>query len=424
MEQHGKKTLLHSWHIAHGANMALFGGYEMPLWYPAGVKKEHLSVLTHAGLFDTSHMAVVTITGHDAFNLLQYCFTKDLSACVGKQKSPLTPGKCVYGAFLNQHGETIDDAIVYHLQKDAYLVVVNAGMGRSIADHLSQHKGDGKVDIQDMTDKVGKLDIQGPKAAKILGSILADPEKTFEKMSYFSFKGYFVETSLPIVPVRLKDNTPIMVSRSGYTGEFGFELFIEPAQVVRLWEMILKAGEKYGIICCGLGARDSLRAGAVLPLSHQDIGHWTFINHPWPFALPYNDTQTGFTKTFIGSNALQTIDHPEFTHAFVGQDLRKVSTEDPAVVLDAAGSEIGIVLTCATDMGIGRYDGRIVSIAGPDKPKNFEPKGLSCGFVKVKTRLSMGDTIELKDKRRKITVTVVDDVRPDRTARCAMRDMI
>ncbi len=424
MEQQIKKTLLHDWHVAHGANMAIFGGYDMPLWYPTGVRTEHLAVLTHAGLFDTSHMAVVTLTGPDAFNLLQNCFTKDLNACIGPKKTPLSPGKCVYGAFLNAQGESIDDAIVYHIKQDTYMVVVNAGMGGTIAAHLAGYQGNGAVDIRNMTDMVGKLDIQGPNAAKILKKILAEPEKTFDRMGYFSFKGYFTDTMTAVDPVHLIDGTAVMVSRSGYTGEFGFELFVDPEHFVHLWEMILNAGENLGIIGCGLGARDSLRAGAVLPLSHQDIGHWPFIDHPWPFALPYNGAQTGFTKSFVGSKALLNAEHSSFTYAFVGKDLRKVTTEDPAMVLDAAGNEIGIVLTCATDMGIGYYEGKIFSIASSDKPNHFEPKGLCCGFVKVNNRLSFGDTLVLKDKRRKINVTVVEDVRPHRTARNAMRDMI
>lgn len=424
MELQAKTTLLHDWHVAHGANMAIFGGYDMPLWYPTGVRTEHLAVLTHAGLFDTSHMAVVTLCGTDAFNLLQHCFTKDLSACIGPNKAPLSPGKCVYGAFLNEAGESIDDAIVYHIKQDTYMIVVNAGMGGTIAGHLAGYRGEGAVEIMDMTDQVGKLDIQGPNAARILKNILADPEKTFDKMGYFSFKGYFDDRMTAIAPVRWVDGTAVMVSRSGYTGEFGFELFVDPAHFVRLWEMILKAGEHLGILCCGLGSRDSLRAGAVLPLSHQDIGHWPFINHPWPFALPYNETQTAFTKSFVGSKALLDHEHASFTYAFVGIDLRKVTAEDPAVVLDAAGKEIGIVLTCATDMGIGLFEGKIYSVSSLNKPEHFEPKGLCCGFIKVNSQLAFGDTVELKDKRRKISVTIVEDVRPDRTARNAMRNMI
>jgi aminomethyltransferase len=178
------------------------------------------------------------------------------------------------------------------------------------------------------------------------------------------------------------------------------------------------------MIPCGLAARDSLRGGAVLPLSHQDIGHWPFINHPWSFTLPFNDDHSAFTKDFIGSEALLHIQNPEFTYAFVCDDLRKVSTEEPAIVLDNSGKEIGSVLTCVTDMGIGRHEGLIYSIASPNKPASFDPKGLSCGFIKVRVRLFEGDIVEIKDKRRKLKATIVNDIRPDRTARCPIRAMI
>lgn len=413
-----KRTLLYDWHTEQGSNMANFGGYGMPLWYPSGAKNEHLAVLTHAGLFDTSHMAVVKLSGADAYNLLQRCFTKDLNVCLGPKRKPLEPGKCVYGAFLNEKGWVIDDAIVYHLGGSDYMAVVNAGMGRKIAAHLADHKDGGTVNITDLTDKLGKLDVQGPLAAKILMKILKDPENVFEKMPYFSFKGTFEAGS----QVQLTDGTPLLLSRTGYTGEFGFELFISPEHFVKLWQMILTAGKDSGLISCGLAARDSLRGGAVLPLSHQDIGNWSFINNPWPFALPYDAEQTEFTKSFIGDDALMNLWEFEFTYPFAGNDLRK--TELPAAVLNDEGKEIGTVLTCVTDMGIGRHEGRIYSVASPDKPEGFVPKGLCCGFVKVKSKLDFGQTLHLKDKRRKISVTIAEDIRPDRTARVPIRQMI
>lgn len=425
MEKKAKKTLLHSWYVAHGANMADFGGYEMPLWYPSGVKNEHLAVLTRAGVFDTSHMAVVMVEGEGSFDLLQYCFTKDLSGCVGRDKRPLEEGRCVYGAFLDPRGETIDDAIVYKLGHESYMVVVNSGMGENIARHLEQHRGNRRIEIKDFSDQLGKMDIQGPLSAKILWKILAEPGKVFQNMGYFSFKGRFDPDSPLAGSVRLKEGGfPLLLSRTGYTGEFGFEIFVLPGRFVRVWEMVLEAGRDEGVIACGLGARDSLRAGAMLPLSHQDIGHWPFMNNPWLFALPFKSDRTGFTKSFIGSEALLNISSPEFTYAFAGSDLRKVSTEDSALVLDLEGNEIGTVLTCVSDMGIGRYEGRIVSVASPDRPEGFEAKGLSCGFIKVGKRLAAGDMVELKDRRRKIKVTIVDDIRPDRTARRPIREMI
>lgn len=419
-----KTTPLHDWHRSHGANMADFGGYDMPLWY-SSAKNEHLSVLTAAGLFDTSHMAVLLVAGAGARELLQLCFTNDLEACVGGTKKPLYPGRCVYGAYLNDDGCVIDDSIIYMLQDHHYMAVVNAGMGGEVARHLESRKEQRDVHITDLTDQLGKIDVQGPLAGKILGRVLADPRAAFEKLFYFSFKGFFDPASDRSGAVKLTDGTPLLLSRTGYTGEFGFELYMQADRTVAVWEMIrTAAGDDLTLTPCGLAARDSLRGGAVLPLSHQDIGPWPFIHHPWEFALPFNDERSAFTKAFIGAGALLKIESPEYTYPFVGNDLRKVSTGDPAVVLGADGNEIGQVLTCVTDMGIGRHEGRIYSIASPGKPEGFKPRGLSCGFIKVRTPLSPGQVVALRDKRRTLKVTLVEDIRPDRTARRPISEMI
>ena len=117
----------------------------------------------------------------------------------------------------------------------------------------------------------------------------------------------------------------------------------------------LQNGEEFGLIPCGLAARDSLRTGAVLPLSHQDIGAWPFINHPWHFALPFNSDETHFTKPFIGDKSLLNITHPEYTYPVAGDNVCKVCSADQSVVLDVDETAIGSVLTCVTDMGIGWY---------------------------------------------------------------------
>ena len=423
MENSIKLTPLHEWHLTHDANTAEFGGYDMPLWY-ASAKSEHLAPLTGAGLFDTSHMAVVLISGPDARDLLQLCFTNDLDRCIGKSKKPLFPGRCVYGAYLDPSGGIIDDTIIYQLEESHYMAVVNAGMGGRVARHLEEHKDNRNVEITDLTDRVGKIDIQGPLSAKILAGVVNDPEKVFERFPYFSFKGHFESRSSLAEQVRLIDGTPILLSRTGYTGEFGFEIFLDRDTTVRLWKMIIVAGRPFGMTPCGLAARDSLRCGAVLPLSHQDIGDWPFINHPWPFALALTDQGFGFTKRFIGHQALLDNENPEYTYAFVGKNLRKVSVGDPAIVLDADGKQVGQVLSCATDMGIGRHGEKIYSIASPDKPEGFKPKGLCCGFIKVNTKMASGQVIEIKDKRRKLEVTIADDIRPDRTARLPIKEML
>lgn len=421
-----KRTALYDWHGAHGANMAPFGEYEMPLWYPAGAKAEHLAVINGAGLFDTSHMAVVTVAGAEARALLQHCFSKDLERCTGAKKLPLAAGRCVYGVFLNPDGTVLDDAIVYQLAATAYMVVVNAGMGGAIAERLEEHNGRFRADIDDLTDQVGKLDVQGPAAARIMRKLLADPDAVLADMAYFSFKGGFAGIEAA-KPVRLSDGTPLMLSRTGYTGEFGFEIFIAREHFVRLWQLVLAAGGEFGLLACGLAARDSLRAGAVLPLSHQDIGHWLFARNPWLFALPWNDDESGFTKEFIGREAVAAPGEAPYTLPFAGFDPRKIVAGEETFVTDLEGNRIGRILTCATDMAIGRVDGVIYSLASTaedGRPADFAAKGLSCGFVQLERNLVPGSEVVLTDGKKKIKVEIRADVRPRRTARRPMREML
>lgn len=419
-----KHTSLYENHVANGAKMGNFGGYDMPLWYPSGPKKEHLAVVQQAGIFDTSHMAMIVLTGPDAFALLQRCFSKDLSACIGPKKAPLQTGKCVYGVFLNEEGHVIDDALVYQIGDQHFTLVVNAGMGATLTKHLEQHGKATDIRLTDMTDKLGKIDVQGPMAAKILHEILEHPETVLEQLPYFNFKGYFNTEAAAVTEVKLKNGTPILLSRTGYTGEFGFEIFVEHSQTEYLWELLKTVGEPYGVLACGLAARDSLRAGAVLPLSHQDIGDWPFLHHPWPFALAYDEPNTGFVKPFIGSQALLQSDYQEYTYPFAGFDPRKVIPGPETSVVDASDQPIGIVLSCATDMAIDRHEGAIISIASPDCPPDLKIRGLSCGFIKTQQKLKAGDIVYLTGNKRKFEIEIRDDIRPARTARTALKKML
>lgn len=420
-----KRTALYQWHVDNGANIAPFGAYEMPLWYRGGAKAEHLAVITAVGLFDTSHMAAIKLTGPGSRALLQICFTKDLDRCLGPGKTPLVNGRCVYGVFLRNDATVIDDAIVYQFQADEYLVVVNAGMGGVIADHLQDHIADAAVTISDLTDRLGKMDVQGPKAAQLMARLLDDPT-ILTKFPYFSCKGGTAGLSSGS-PVLLRDGTPILLSRTGYTGEFGFEIFSRPEDFVGIWQMILDAGTDFLLLPCGLAARDSLRAGAVLPLSHQDIGSWPFANTPWPFALATHDSGEGFTKDFIGRATLSTLTGAEYTLPFAGYDPRKIVPGPDTAVLNEAGEKIGRILTCATDMAIGRVGEKIISLAtspADGRPADFNPRGLCCGFVIVRDHLPPGDKVILTDGKKKITVEIRQDVRPDRTARRSIATLL
>lgn len=412
-----KETVLHSWHVEQGANMALFGDYHMPLWYKSGAKAEHLAVISAAGIFDTSHMAAVTVAGEDARSLLQRCFCKDLTRCLGG--GPLVAGRCVYGVFLNDDGTVLDDAIVYQLADASFMVVVNASMGAGVTARLAAHGGGMAATVSDLTDRVGKMDIQGPLAAKILGRVIGDAQTVFTAMPYFSFKGGFG----PFVPhqaVTLIDGTPLLLSRTGYTGEFGFELFVAIERLPALWARILAAGADSGLLACGLAARDSLRAGAVLPLSHQDIGAWPFLNNPWQFALPWGGAGT-FTKSFLGGSALLASSWNKYTLPFAGFDARKINSGERSQVTSEDGRIIGTILTCTTDMAIGRVAGEIVSVAAD---RDFPAKGLCCGFVLLDEPRAPGDQVVLSDGKRKLRVEIRADVRPQRTARRPMREML
>lgn len=423
MENQNKTTPLFEQHVADGAKMGNFGGYQMPLWYPSGPKDEHLSVIQRAGIFDTSHMAAITVKGADSYELLQHCFTKNLGACIGLKKTPLVEGRCVYGLFLNEQGGVIDDALVYQCNDNHYMIIVNAAMGSMISSHLKRNN-QGGVEINDLTDKLGKVDIQGPKSVKILEKLIQNPDVVLEKMPYFSFKGYFDPSVHAKCSVTLLDGTPILLSRTGYTGEFGFEIFIESNAVTKLWEKAIEAGKEYNAITCGLAARDSLRVGAVLPLSHQDIGDWPFCNNPWPFALSYDDDGDNFTKkSFIGAESFTQKCTSEFTFPFVGFDPRKIIPGEGTSVVDKDNQPIGSILTCATDMAIGRAEGVVYSIASSDIPESLKIRGLCCGFVKTTIALESGQIVYLKDAKRQIKVEIVKDIRPARTARIAIKKM-
>ena len=193
-----------------------------------------------------------------------------------------------------------------------------------------------------------------------------------------------------------------------------------------LWEKLLQEGTEFNLTPCGLASRDSLRAGALLPLSHQDIGDWVFANTPWSFVLPWDEKEHGFTKLFIGADKVLTGSNESYTYGFAGYDPRKITVTEETRVLDQEMNEIGKVLTCTTDMATGRVNGKIFSVATPEsagRPADFRARGLSCGFIRTTRSCRVGDTVFLSEGKRRIEVEIRDDVRPDRTARRPMKQM-
>jgi aminomethyltransferase len=396
-----RKTELNAIHKQLGGELTDFGGWEMPLWYPAGSVKEHLSVIEKSGLFDIGHMDLLRLKGKEAFDLLQLCLTRNISN--------LGAGACGYSMILNEQGHVVDDTIVYNLGKDEYILIVNAAMGPVVRQHLLQRNTFQNAVIADESGRFGKIDLQGPASPAIVKKLLEKGRGTIEGLRYFQFRGDYAD---PASEIAFAGNIPVLLSRTGYTGEVGFEIVAPYGKTPDVWNMILDSGGS-DVTPCGLAARDSLRTGAVLPLSRQDIGNWPFVNTPWDFALP-RDKAGKLTKSFVGSglfNAPPSL----YTYPFCGFDPRKIETHGASVL--SGELPIGTVSTCVVDMAIGRAEGKIYSIACPDKPASFKPRGLVCGFVRVDRPLKPGEKVALKDSRRSVEVEIVSDIRPDRTAR-------
>ncbi len=418
-----KKTILYDFHKSKGAKFGRFGEYNMPLWYEeTGIKKEHLSVISNAGLFDTSHMDQIMISGKDALSLINLCCTRDLLKCFKNNTSALSTGKCVYSAVLDHNGWLIDDAIIYRFSSETYMIVVNAGMGDKLVNHFIENNKYNNASVKNISASIGKIDLQGPFSAKIMEDILFEPKKVLCDMEYFSFKGThdIVKTRLPVVLTKKKEK--IILSRTGYTGEFGYEIYADKSDHKNLWYDIIKAGKKFNLVCCGLASRDSLRTGAMLPLSQKDIGSWLFINNPWDFVLPFKKNSKEFSKEFIGMRALQNPKKVQYTYPFAGFDLKKVMAGENSFVYTKDNEKAGRVLTCVSEMAISRENSLIFSIASKNKPEGFKPKGVVCGFILIDRKAENGDIFYLKDKRRKIKVEIVNNIRPARTAMQAITE--
>lgn len=416
-----RTTPLADWHQAHGGKMAPFGDYLLPLWYTAGAKLEHLAVLQTAGLFDTSHMGVLLVEGPAAFELLQHTFSRDL-ARYGRRQIPLSQGAGIYGVFLHENGHLVDDAIIYRLAAHRFFICINAGKNAVVADHLQRQATDQNFSLTDLTGQTAKIDLQGPAAARILQKILRDPAQHLQTFPPFTCKGD-LPAAQATPPVRTKAGGHLLLARSGYTGEFGFEIFLDAREALLVWQEIMAAGEEFHLLPCGLAARDSLRTGAVLPLAGHDIGNWPFANNPWEFALPPRQIDGTFSKPFPGSAALLHPASLPHTYPFAGFDPRKIEVAT-AEVFAQNGERAGIVLTCVTEMATDRLADTIVSTKSPNLPAAFVVRGLCCGFVKLEHKVPYGTRMTIKDQRRQITVEIVADIRPQRTARLPMQNFL
>lgn len=242
-----KRTPLFDAYGQYGAKTIDFGGWELPVQF-SSIKEEHEAVRTKAGLFDVSHMGEIEVKGSGSLAYLQKMMTNDIST--------LKDGGAIYTAMCYENAGTVDDLLVYKKSDDNYLLVVNASNIEKDYEWLSTNVF-GEVTLKNISDETAQLAIQGPLAEGILQKLT---DTDLSEIKFFKFKEN--------VKINNKDT---LVSRTGYTGEDGFEIYCKAEDVEDLWHIILETGKEDGLIPCGLGARDTLRFEANLPLYGQEL---------------------------------------------------------------------------------------------------------------------------------------------------------
>jgi len=348
-EADGKKTPLTELHRKLGARMAPFAGYEMPLWYTSALE-EHRAVRKRAGLFDLGHMGVIEVSGRYAESFLNLVTTN--------YAGWLRPGQSQYGFLLDPEGRVIDDLMVYRRGKEKFLLVVNAVNEEVDWDWLVRVNSgevlldpdrpwiepDGEVELRGLKApgaEDGRVDLalQGPASRKVLARLLSPRDR--RRLAALR-RTEFVELSL--------QGKEVLCARTGYTGEaIGYELYVHPEDAPGLWEAILDAGGAFGVLPCGLAARDSLRTEAGLPLyGHELAGEHEILPHEAGFA-PYVKLHKPF---FIGRAAyLAALRNwsREIVRFQVGPGTRPIRAG--AGVVDRSGELLGWVTSCAVVEG-------------------------------------------------------------------------
>jgi len=323
-----KNTPFTSFHLAFGAKMLPFAGFNMPIEY-SGIKDEHLTVRNGVGVFDVSHMGEIWVKGHRALDFIQKVTSNDASK--------LLPGQAQYSCFPNGYGGIVDDLLVYFFEPNKYLLVVNASNTEKDWNWLVSQNDMG-VELENASDRIAQLAIQGPKAIAVLQKLT---DVDLSAISYYTFKvGSFAGV----------DN--VIISATGYTGAGGFELYFYNEHAEVIWNKIFEAGTEFGIKPIGLGARDTLRLEMGFCLYGNDIDDTT---SPIEAGLGWITKFTS-TKNFIDKEIL--LKHKE---EGVSRRLRGFIMIDKGIprhgytITDKEGNQIGIVTSGSISpvLGVG-----------------------------------------------------------------------
>jgi aminomethyltransferase len=320
-----KETPLHGEHLRLGGKMVPFAGYAMPVQYPSGIQQEHRAVREGAGLFDVSHMGEFHLAGPDALSLLQEVTVNDAST--------LEVGQAQYSALCREDGGVIDDLLVYRTGEETWLLVVNAANREADWAQVSARAGGRELELEDRSDAVGLLALQGPASQEILAPLTDVP---LESLGYYRCAAGTVA------------GVEALVARTGYTGEDGFELYLPAGETVPVWRALLEGGEATGLLPAGLGARDTLRLemGYALYGNDLDREHTALeAGLGWIVKLDKGD--------FVGREALARQKEAGVERRLAGIRLTGRGFPRPGYPVVVDGAEVGILTSGTVSPTLG-----------------------------------------------------------------------
>ncbi len=310
-----KKTPLNAAHRALGGKMVDFGGWDMPVQYPAGVIEEHIATRTRAGLFDVSHMGEIWVEGPDAIPFVNRITTNDVTK--------LVDGQAHYSALPNEDGGVVDDLLVYRFADDRLLLVVNAGTTDKDWEWINKNKGDENISLRNASSDYCQIAIQGPKAVEILQKLT---ETDLAPIGYY----HFTEGKV--------DGVDAIISRTGYTGEDGFEVYAAADRAEQLWNKLLETGKEHGILPCGLAARNTLRLESAMSLYGHELSDEISTleaNLGWITKLQKGD--------FIGRDQIAALKENGLTRKLIGFEMKEPGIARDGFDIYVGDEKVGVV---------------------------------------------------------------------------------
>ena len=373
-----KRTQLYEAHLAAGGTMGDFGGWEMPIQYPSGIVTEHLTTRSGCGIFDVSHMGRLLIEGPDRLAFMQHVLSSNVAA--------VKPGRAQYCMIPNATGGAVDDAYVYMYEEDRYMLVVNASNTDKDLAHFATILPQFNCTVTNMTDKCASIAVQGPESDKILSALIGGPVPVGPKKNDLGFA--------------MMEGRKVWLSRTGYTGEpIGYELFIESAEAVWLWNRLIELGAKP----IALGARDTLRLEAGLPLYGHEMGEAPDGSEIKIFSVPLSRFAVSFAEEkgeFIGKALL------EDQKANLTTKIVPIALVDRGVIRAGMdiykGDEKAGWVTSGTMVPYYNYEGE------GENTKLLETTGKrSIGFACVAGNPQVGDEVFVDVRGKKLKAVVV-----------------